>query len=119
MAKDLSKEIEISRIFADDMVSELIKNSHKESILEIDNFEQIVTELEYHKAKLFLAIRVKNYGAIREYLADCGNYLMAIGNFFDVFHSYGNNNKCFEINKEVDLFVEKNVEEQSKNQKLI
>ena len=115
----LLSEIKISRIFADDMVSELIKNSHKESILEIENFEQIITELEYHKAKLFLAIRVKNYGAIREYLADTGNFLMAIGNFFDVYSNESNIDKCFEINKDVELFVEKKIDEQSKNQKLI
>lgn len=115
----LSSEIEISRIFAEDMISELIKNSHKESILEINSFEQIITELEYHKAKLFLAIRVKNYGAIREYLADSGNFLMAIGNFFGVYSDERNNDKCFEINKDAELFVEKTVAEQSKNQKLI
>ena len=101
------------------MISELRKNSHKGSILEFTNFEKIVTELEYHKAKLFLAIRMKNKEAIREYLADTGNFLVAIGNLFDVFSDERNEKDCFEINKDVELFVKKNISEQSKNQHLI
>jgi hypothetical protein len=115
----LLKEISLIKIFADDMISELNKNSHKDSILKLNNFEQIITELEYHKAKLFLAIRVKNKNAIREYLADIGNYLIAIGNLFDVYSDERDENNCVEINKNVEIFISKKISEQSINQKLI
>lgn len=113
------KEKEIVEKFAEDMLNELEKNSHKGSILEFNNFSEIITELEYHKSKLFLAIRMNNKGAIREYLADIGNFLICIGNLFDVYSDDSFKDKCYEINKNVDLFVELNKEEQSKNQKLI
>lgn len=115
----LSAEISIIQTFADDMISELRKNSHKGSIIDFKNFEQVITELEYHKSKLFIAIRMKNKGAIREYLADIGNYLITIGNIFDVYSDERNENECFEINKEVEIFITKKVDEQSHNQKLI
>ncbi len=112
-------EDSLIRIFADDMMSELRKNSHKGSILEFTDFDKIVTELEYHKAKLFLAIRLKNKGAIREYLADTGNFLVAIGNVCDVFSDERNEKECFEINKDVDHFVKKKVSEQSRDQHIV
>lgn len=115
---DLLSEVHLIKTFADDMISELHKNYHKGSILKMENFEQIITELEYHKAKLFLAIRMKNKGAIREYLADTGNYLIAIGNLFDVFSNERNNDNCFEINKDVEIFITRKTSEQSLNQRL-
>lgn len=115
----LKLETKLIKTFADDMISELRKNQHKGSILDFKNFEEIITELEYHKAKLFLAIRVKNTGAIREYLADTGNFLIAIGNLFKVFDEPRNETQCFEINKQTDMFITKSVDDQSKDQKLI
>lgn len=97
-------EERLIEIFKDDMLSELNKNAHKGSILDFKDFNGIVTELEYHKAKLFLAIRVKNKGAIREYLADTANFLLAIGNLFDVYQTEKDDSKSFEINREVELF---------------
>lgn len=105
--------------FKNDMLSELQKNNHKGSILNFKDFNQIITELEYHKAKLFLAIRMKNKGAIKEYLADTANYLLAIGNLFDIYDEEINIDECYELNKDVDLFKKVNVTEQSKNQKII
>lgn len=101
------------------MFSEMQKNCHKGSVLDMDDFNQIITELEYHKAKLFLAIRVKNKGAIKEYLADTANYLLAIGNLFDVYDEDSNPDECYELNKNVELISKVNVNEQSKNQKLV
>lgn len=97
-------EERLVQIFKEDMLSELNKNSHKGSILDFKDFNGIITELEYHKAKLFLAIRVKNKGAIREYLADTANFLLAIGNLFEVYEIEKDSSKSFEINREVELF---------------
>ena len=99
------------------MLNELNKNSHKGSILDFKDFYQIITELEYHKAKLLFAIKNNHKDAIREYLADCGNYLLCIGNLFNVFDN-DLSEDCIEMNKNVDLFVKVPVNKQSKNIKL-
>jgi len=110
-------EVSSVRKFGDMMISQLANNAHKGSILDFKNFEGIITELEYHKAKLFLAIRVKNKGAIREYLADTANFLLAIGNLFDVIENTGGG-ECWEINKDVEIFIQKSVYEQSVGQSI-
>lgn len=102
--KPVLYEERLVEIFKDDMLSELNKNSHKGSILDFKDFNGIITELEYHKAKLFLAIRVKNKGAIREYLADTANFLLAIGNLFEVYQTDKDDSESFEINRDVELF---------------
>ncbi len=102
--KPVLGEERLVEIFKDDMLSELSKNSHKGSILDFKDFNGIITELEYHKAKLFLAIRVKNKGAIREYLADTANFLLAIGNLFEVYQTNKDDSESFEINRDVELF---------------
>lgn len=102
--KPVLDEERLVEIFKDDMLSELGKNSHKGSILDFKDFNGIITELEYHKAKLFLAIRVKNKGAIREYLADTANFLLAIGNLFEVYQTNKDDSESFEINRDVELF---------------
>lgn len=66
--------------FTDQMIREMQNNSHKGSILEWNNFDNMICELEYHKAKMMLAIRSNDKPAIKEYIADCANILMAIGN---------------------------------------
>lgn len=119
MNKNFLLEEEVIQIFASDMLSELRKNSQKDSILNLKDFNQIMTELEYHKAKLLIAIRMKNNGAIKEYLADTANYLLAIGNLFDVYDEESNPDECFELNKNVEIFSKIKVSEQSKNQKLV
>jgi hypothetical protein len=97
-------EESLAELFKSDMLLEMRKNSHKGSILDFKDFEGIITELEYHKAKLFMAIRVKNKGAIREYLADTANFLLAIGNLYDVYANEYPVDECFEINKDVEIF---------------
>lgn len=99
----MSEEL-LVEIFKQDMLLELKKNSYKGSILDFKDFNGIITEMEYHKAKLFLAIRVNNKGAIREYLADTANFLLALGNLFNVYEGENNEDECFEINKDVELF---------------
>ena len=56
--------------FSSQMLIELQHNRHKGSILHWDDFDNIVTEFEYHKAKIFLAIRCGNSLALKEYIAD-------------------------------------------------
>lgn len=115
-----NKEETLVEIFKNDMLLELNKNSHKGSILDFDNFDSMITELEYHKAKLLLAIRVGNKGAIREYLADSANFLLAIGNLFDVYNDDMINDPeyCFEINKDVNIFNKIKVGDSTLNQKI-
>jgi hypothetical protein len=118
--KKMALEYYFIEKFKDDMMSELLKNRSKGTILDLKDFNTIITELEYHKAKLFLAIRMKNKGAIREYIADTANYLLAIGNMFDLYDEDGNDpNTCFEINKDAELFVELPTYKKSTNQKLV
>lgn len=119
MEIDRSKEIATVEKFKESMLSELKKNYHKGSILDFKDFNSIITELEYHKAKMFLAIRVKNKGAIREYLSDMGNYLVAIGNLFEVFDEENSLDESFELNKEVELFKKIHVSDQAVGQKLV
>lgn len=66
--------------FSEQMLIELKHNTHKGSILDWDNLDNLIAELEYHKAKMLLAIRVKNPKALKEYIADQANILLAIGN---------------------------------------
>lgn len=105
-------------IFKQDMLLELNKNSYKGSILDFKDFNEIITEMEYHKAKLFLAIRVNNKGAIREYLADTANFLLAIGNLFNVYEGENSKDECFEINRDVELFKKIIVSDSSIGQKI-
>lgn len=118
-AENLLFEQSLLEIFKNDMLLELSKNSHKGSILNFKDFNAIITELEYHKAKLFLAIRVNNKGAIREYLADTANFLLAIGNLFDVYQDENDKDECFEINKDVELFKKIMVSECSTGQSIV
>lgn len=112
-------ESELLETFKKDMQSELNKNSHKGSILNFKDFNAIITEFEYHKAKLFLAIRTDNKGAIREYLADCGNYLVTIGNYCKVYDKEYDENFAYELNKEVELIKKVDIKNQSRDQKII
>lgn len=66
------------RLFRSAMIKELRNNQRKGDILEWEGLESKIVDLEYHKAKLLIAIRQKNKFAIREYMADCANILMSI-----------------------------------------
>jgi transcriptional regulator with XRE-family HTH domain len=77
-------------IFAENMKIELNANKHKGDWKEWNNIEEMISELEWHKAKLLFALRENNKNSVREYLADCGNILMFIGN---AGHIFDNNEK--------------------------
>lgn len=115
----MNQEIIFVEKFKESMIRELKKNSHKGSILDFKDFNAIITEMEYHKAKMFLAIRMGNKGAIREYLADQANYLVAIANLFEVFEDDNELDFCYEIDKEVEHFKKISVINKSTNQKLV
>ncbi len=111
-------EESLAELFKSDMLLEMRKNSHKGSVLDFKDFEGIITELEYHKAKLFMAIRVKNKGAIREYIADTANFLLVLGNLFQVYENENPVDECFEINKDVDIFKVVKVSDSQRGQKV-
>lgn len=71
--------------FAKSMQIEIDNNANKGSILDWQGLESKVSDLEYHKAKLMLAIKENNRDAIREFIADCSNILMSIGYEFDLY----------------------------------
>jgi hypothetical protein len=105
--------------FKNAMLKELKNNDHKGSILEFNNFDEIITQIEYHKAKLMIAIRLGNKQAAKEYIADISNLLFAFGNsdglydddFVDI-----QENESFEINKDTEVF--KKVTTPTFNQKI-
>lgn len=85
--------------FSEQMLIELEHNRHKGSILKLDNLDKLVMELEYHKAKMFLAIRTKNRTALKEYIADQANILLAIGNRSGVYdNDTVDDGICHELN---------------------
>lgn len=72
--------------FANAMQNELDKNSHKGSIFNwnVDIYHKIA-DFEYHKSKMLLALRTGDKDAFKEYIADCGNILMAIGDSVGIY----------------------------------
>lgn len=112
-------ELKIKR-FSDQMLIEMKHNEHKGNMFDWDDFEKMITELEYHKAKMFMAIRVKNQDAIKEYIADTANLLMAIGNFFSCYEEESDDYLvAWELNKNSHFLKRVPLEDISKNQNLI
>jgi hypothetical protein len=105
--------------FSEEMEKQLVNNSRKGSIYDFKDFEGIITELEYHKAKMMIAIRMKNFEAVKEYIADSANFLLALGNLFKLYdEDTESSTECYELNKTVDIFTKINVNQQSDNQKI-
>ena len=73
--------------FQERMLHELSNNSKKGDILEWRGISEKIVDLEYHKAKVLLAIRESNCFALREYIADCANILLSIGDEFGLYDS--------------------------------
>lgn len=113
---DLTKEDEMIGWFTVYMLNELRKNQHKGSILDFKDFDKIITEFEYCKAKFFIAVRAKNKEGMIEYLADMGNYLVALANSFNLFDKVYNYGQHQELNIE-NMF--KTVNYPKRDQKLI
>lgn len=90
--------------FALEMQNQLDNNAihpEKENWREFTNVGDILWELEYHKAKLLLALKCNNQTAIREYIADCGNILMFLGNAFNMYKKFETTPFCTELNSDI------------------
>lgn len=71
------------RKFAQNMQDELNSNSKKGNWEEFTNINSILLELEYHKAKLLMALRDGDKDKVKEYIADCANELLFLSNATD------------------------------------
>ena len=74
-------------VFKECMAREIKLNEvHKPEFLTCGlSVHEIIGELEYHKAKALVAARCNNKIALREYLADVANYLLLLGDYYEVF----------------------------------
>lgn len=74
--------------FALNMKQELENNrSSKGDISSWKGIQAKVADFEYHKAKLIMAIKEDNQEAIAEFIADCGNILLAIGDEYNLYET--------------------------------
>ena len=109
----MEEKIIIER-FAKQMQIELEHNNHKGSVLEWNDYIEMIADLEYHKSKMMLAIRSKNKMASKEYIADCANILMAIGNLLRLYDEETiDNGLCSET--EEYMFKQVEIEHCNKN----
>ena len=69
---------EIQR-FAEQMQIELDTNAHKGNFMEWTGIDEKLQELEWHKAKLIIALKMGHKQAVKELLADCANIFLSIG----------------------------------------
>ena len=74
--------------FALQMQIELDNNEHKGTIFDWKGITDKIADLEYHKAKMLLAIRTGQKNSIKEYIADCANILLSIGNELNLYIDY-------------------------------
>lgn len=77
--------------FAQQMQIELDNNKHKGEIFNWKGIVEKISELEYHKSKMMLAIRMGDKDSIKEYIADCGNTLMSIGDELGLYEQESKN----------------------------
>lgn len=68
------------QLFTELMQKELEDNSHKGPWEEWTNITEMISELEWHKAKLLFALKENDKEKCKEYIADCANILFFIGN---------------------------------------
>lgn len=76
---------ELVDAFAQTMKDELSNNQHKGDWRDWKQVNEISLELVYHKNKLFKAIEEENKDHIKEHLADCGNFLLMLGNAYNLY----------------------------------
>jgi hypothetical protein len=68
------------KLFAEEMQKELKANESKGNWEEFININEILIEFEYHKAKLIIELRKGDKTKCKEYIADCANILLMLGN---------------------------------------
>lgn len=73
------------------------------------NVKEILVDLEYHKAKMMIALKERNMGAMREYIADCANILMFLGAAFEFYKEFSDDDLTYEMY--TDVFREINSSE--------
>lgn len=106
--------------FAEQMKIELKHNAKKGMLIEFTNFEEIMTQLEYHKSKFMIAVRLGEMGAAKEYLADCGNFLAALGNSLRLFDEMPvDDGMAYELLKESPIIKKVKFDEQSEGNKIV
>lgn len=79
-----NKEIILNNFFHE-MTRQIAHNQDKGDLLAWDHIGEILYELEYHRAKLLIALKEENKYAMKEYIADCANILLALGNQFNLY----------------------------------
>lgn len=80
--------------FAQTMKDELANNQHKGDWREWKDIEKMHQELQYHLEKLKISEDWTKYNfsedvakeKIKEHLADCGNFLLMIGNAYGIYN---------------------------------
>lgn len=93
---DLDKEV---YNFAMNMQKQLdinteLKNQNWHNYTDIKN---ILIDIEYHKAKLLMALKEDNPGAIAEYIADCANILMFLGAAIGMYNHPDHSKNVYEM----------------------
>lgn len=76
---------ELVDAFAQSMKDELKANKEKGDWREWKDSTEIYDELNYHMHKLYNAMHDNNFKAIKEHAADCGNFLLMIGNAYSLY----------------------------------
>ncbi len=93
------------RRFADQMQIEIDNNRHKTgSIWNWRGMYEKVADLEYHKGKMLIAMKYGNKLALKEYLADCANILMSIGDECGLYEEESVNDGDMTIMSNAELF---------------
>jgi hypothetical protein len=64
--------------FAEHMQREIDANAHKGDWHEFMDSDGILSEIEWHKAKLLFALKDANKDRITEHAADCANFFMML-----------------------------------------
>ena len=82
---DMKTPEELVQAFAESMRVELEANKHKGDWQTWDDINEMFEELGYHLCKLAGAIEIEDKDRIKEHTADCGNYLLMIGNKYKVY----------------------------------
>ena len=71
--------------FAEIMQTELELNSHKGNWEEFINKKEIVSEFFYHFNKLEDSMILEDKERVKEYIADCANLLLMLGNSYEIY----------------------------------
>lgn len=71
--------------FAEQMQIELDENSYKGNWENFKDPNEIDIELDYHLTKLRNSVKQKDKERIKEYIADCANLLLMLGNSYELY----------------------------------